>query len=176
MTTPPDFTAGSVLTAGQLNKAALWLVKTQTIGSGVSSVTVTDAFSADFDNYLVTISGGVASVGNALGVQLGATTSGYSYSFIFNGYSNTVSGLGTTTGSNFLYGGAGSTTSLQMSATITSPYLAEWTYCSSSSVNSSWAGTMVGHLPNTTQYTDLTIVTSSGTITGGTIRVYGYRN
>jgi hypothetical protein len=176
MATPPDFSVGQVLTAAHMDAVGLWLIKTQTIGTAVSSVAVTDAFSADYDNYLITICGGVASVGNALGLQLGATTTNYSYSFIFNGYANTVTGLGTTTGANFLYAGAGNTTSLHMYAAVTSPYLAENTYCFSNSVNASWAGTMNGYLPNTTQYTDFTIVPSSGTITGGTIRVYGYRN
>jgi hypothetical protein len=33
-----------------------------------------------------------------------------------------------------------------------------------------------GFLNNTTSYTAFTFTPSSGTLTGGTIRVYGYRN
>jgi len=35
---------------------------------------------------------------------------------------------------------------------------------------------VMGYVNNTTQYTAFTISPSSGTLTGGTIRVYGYRN
>jgi hypothetical protein len=40
---------------------ALTLIKTQTIGTAVSSVTVTGAFSTTYDNYKIIVSGGVAS-------------------------------------------------------------------------------------------------------------------
>jgi len=53
----PSFASGEVLTAADMNAVGLWLVKTQTVGTGVPSVVVTDAFSANYDNYLVTISG-----------------------------------------------------------------------------------------------------------------------
>jgi hypothetical protein len=44
--------SGEVLTAADLNAyAGLILVKTQTIGTAVSSVTVTGAFSSTFQNY-----------------------------------------------------------------------------------------------------------------------------
>jgi hypothetical protein len=33
---------------------------------------------------------------------------------------------------------------------------------------------LLGYLDNTTSYTDFTLTPSSGTLTGGTIRVYGY--
>jgi hypothetical protein len=41
MATPPDFSSGAVLTAAQMNSVGLWLVKTQTVGTAVSSVAVT---------------------------------------------------------------------------------------------------------------------------------------
>jgi hypothetical protein len=41
MATPPDFSSGAVLTAAQMNSVGLWLVKTQTVGTTVSSVAVT---------------------------------------------------------------------------------------------------------------------------------------
>jgi hypothetical protein len=37
-------------------------------------------------------------------------------------------------------------------------------------------GTVSGMLNNTTSYTAFTITPSSGTMTGGTVRVYGYAN
>ena len=61
MATPPTFSSGAVLTAAQMNSVGMWLVKTQTVGTAVSSVTVTGAFSADYDNYLILMSGGTGS-------------------------------------------------------------------------------------------------------------------
>ena len=49
---------GSAVTSSldyQVANQGLTLVKTQTIGSGVSSVTVTDAFSSTFENYCIEI-------------------------------------------------------------------------------------------------------------------------
>lgn len=67
MATPPTFTAGSVLTAAQMNKAGLWIVPpTSVAGTGVSisgnkvtftsatSVSLNGVFSSgSFDNYRV---------------------------------------------------------------------------------------------------------------------------
>ena len=176
MPTPPDFTSGSVLTAAQMNAVGLWLVKTQTIGTGVSSVTVTGAFSSDYDVYLVTIVGGSASANTALGIQMGATTSGYAYSLLYTSYTNTAAAVGTGSGSSFLYAGGGTTSSLRMACTITAPYLTEQTDFHGSSTNGSFSGVCAGYLNDTTSYTDFTVVTQGVTMTGGTIRVYGYRN
>ena len=45
-----------------LPAGALVLVKTQVIGTTVSSVNVTSAFSTTYDNYKITITGGTSSV------------------------------------------------------------------------------------------------------------------
>jgi hypothetical protein len=54
MATPPDFTAGQVLTAAQMNAVGLWLVKTQTLNA--TSVNITSCFTSDYDSYRVVIS------------------------------------------------------------------------------------------------------------------------
>ena len=55
MATPPVFSAGSVLTAGQMNKVGLWLLNTTTFTTQ-NSVNVDSVFSSDFDHYRVLIS------------------------------------------------------------------------------------------------------------------------
>ena len=54
------FTTGEVLTAADTNtylaNSGLVYVKSQTIGSAVSSVNVTSAFSSTYDNYVITLS------------------------------------------------------------------------------------------------------------------------
>jgi hypothetical protein len=179
MATPPSFTAGAVLTAAQMNSVGLWLVKSQTIGSAVSSVTVTDAFSADFDNYKIIVSGGVASTLVDLNFVLTGSTANYYQSQIISSYATgAVTGAGTAAGSSWTVG-YGSTSALNANIDIQGPNLAKTTQfsCARPTMTTSGSAVFVSGFHNvTTAYTGLTITTSSGTITGGTIKVYGYRN
>ena len=52
MATPPDFTAGAVLTAAQMNAVGLWLVGTVTVSASTSGTTDT-AFTSDYKNYRI---------------------------------------------------------------------------------------------------------------------------
>ena len=184
------YTAGQVLTASSLNanfsfaasSGALQLVKTQTIGSAVASVAVTDAFSATYENYLITVNGGAGSTNASLSMILGATTAGY-----YNAFANSpfneggLSGIGTSNGAIWNFMGYATTTGVNMTATLQSPQLAKQTFLSAAYVNASavggsGSGQNNGYLNNTTQYTGFTISTSTGTLTGGTIRIYGYAN
>jgi hypothetical protein len=161
---------------------ALTLVKTQTIGSGVSTVTVSDAFSSTYDNYRVTISGGVTSASSGITLQLGATATGY-YSFsVYGSYSsNTVNGFGQSNTTSIGDFATGSANGIFTVADILAPNLAARTM-----VNISWASIDTtlyanfknGYVNNATQYTAFTIAPGTGgvTMTGGTIRVYGYQN
>ena len=156
----------------------LVLVKTQTIGSGVSSVTVSDVFSATYDNYLVTVNGGAATANVDLKLQLGSTATGY-YSFTIYGSaaSNSVFGEAVNNQAFFNYFGNGDTNGLSSHAIIQNPFLAKYTGLMSTAArgNGSYYSTG-GQLQNTTSYTSFTITPSTPTITGGTIRVYGYIN
>lgn len=172
----PVFSVGEVLTAANMNQVGLWLIKTQTIGTTVSSVTVSDAFSADYDNYFITINGGAASTASILRMTLGATVTNYYYSLIFSTWSASLFSEGATNALLWTGVGFGTTTGLQMSATLYNPQKATPTTMTSQRVTTAEAGLVSGYLNNTTQYTSFTITPSTGTLTGGTIRVYGYRN
>lgn len=176
MATPPDFTAGQILTAAQMNAVGLWLVKTQTVGSAVTSVTVSDAFSADYENYYVTYTGGTASTGSHIGFRLGATASGYKYVFLNTPYNNTPAAVGSSSATNFLYSGTMGTTGNHLAVFILSPQLAQHTVVQAQWASTSEAGIFSGRLENTTQYTDFTLIAGGGgNMTGGVIRVYGMR-
>jgi hypothetical protein len=60
-----------------LPSSGMTLISTTTIGTTVSSVNVTSAFSATYDNYKIMISDGVASTTVVLSIKLGATATGY---------------------------------------------------------------------------------------------------
>jgi len=181
MATPPDFTTGQVLTAAQMNAVGLWLIKEQTIGSAVSSVTVTDAFSTDFDAYKVIVTGGVGSTGVLLYAQLGASTTAYVWSLAYMTFGTSTVAGGTSAaggGPNFANAGYATTNALDMNIELVNPSLAKYTFIQGQSWN--WAsGSAIGYSGAhrvATAYTDLVIGIGAGTMTGGTIRVYGYRN
>ena len=178
--TYPTFNAGQVLTAAEMNAVGLWLVKTQTIGTAVSSVTVTGAFSADYDNYLVTITGGVASTSASIGLRLSASATGYYAGLIYLVYSAAaVSVLGTNNGTSFAYVGAGTTNSLVGNIQIMNPFNAKTTGISNAYIDSSTVGAggvHNGFHNSATSHTAFTLIAGAGTWTGGTIRVYGMRN
>ena len=160
--------------------AGLTLIKTQTIGSAVSAVTVTDAFSATYDNYLITVTGGSGSVaGGSCNLTLGATTSGYYFAGFYQFYTAT-----TLTGVNLNNGGyfqasyfSPNTHSGYM--VLENPYNAKTTVYRSNYIaadTTTYRAESAGFLNNTTSYTAFTLTSTAGTMTGGTIRVYGYQN
>jgi hypothetical protein len=63
-----------------------------------------------------------------------------------------------------------------MNIDLFSPFLSDETVYNGWYINEGSGGYSVGFLDNTTSYTAFTIAPGSGTLTGGTIRVYGYAN
>jgi len=172
----PSFSAGEVLNASDMNAVGLWLVKTQTIGTGVSSVVVNDAFSADYDQYLITVSGGAASGATNLALRFGAKTTNYRGVLLYASYNNTILASGASTNTSFVFGGSGSTTGLQACISVVNPFLAKNTSISNFYTSTTETGPHSGDTNDTTSYTSFTFLVGAGTITGGTIRVYGYKN
>ena len=156
----------------------LTLIKKQTIGTAVTSVNVTGAFSSTYNTYAIMISDGVASTNAGLRLQLGATTTGY--------YNNTIgisAGAGVFGGNdfniaNFNNAGQANTSQISLNLFLTNPFLSKVTAMTSQSTGSTVTSPIFavsgGQLNNTLSYTDFTISPSTGTLTGGTIYVYGY--
>ena len=181
MPTPPDFTAGTSLAAASLNKVGLWLVKTQTVGTGVTSVTVTNAFSADYDNYLVHYTGGTKTTTSAFSIQLGPQTTQSEYYGILV-YSLTTSGTIAVAVNNnnnrcdWIGGGEANQESFAK-VDVLGPFRTGYTKIRNGSYQDGKNfGTYQGEHQKAVSYTDFTLVLPNGTMTGGTIRVYGYRN
>ena len=167
-------------TWNSLGEAGLTLVSSTTIGSAVSSVTVSNAFSSNYDNYLITINGGVASTDNTLNMTLGSTTANYRYNVIYMVFTSaTATGLNSNSAANWLAAAEGSANALSGQIMLQNPFLAKNTIAYYQSIRSASGGEQVigwGALNDTTSHTAFTLTTNTGTITGGTIRVYGYRN
>jgi len=161
-----------------INKSGLQLVKTQTIGSGVSSVTVTNAFSAIYDNYKIFVSGGVGSTTTSCVLTFGSTSTGYYSAGLYVVYSGaTVTGFNSSNSSSFPNAVNVTTGTLSGEITVQQPNLAKFTTVDINAVETITGGAALirkGWLNNTDQYTAFTLTPASGTITGGTISVYGY--
>ena len=179
MATPPTFTSGSILTAAQMNAVGIWLIKTQTIGTAVSSVTVTGAFSSDYDNYLIQVVGGTGSAEDNGRMTLGSTNTGYYGVLAYANYATpgTYTGAGDNNAAQFSFIWRNVTNGQYANIDVIGPNLPKPTM-----VRGLWvaqngaAGQYTGYVSGTTQYTSFTLSPITGTMTGGTIRVYGYRN
>lgn len=175
----PDFSPGEVLTAAAMDSIGLWLVKTQTVGTGVSSVTVTDAFNANYQNYRISYSGGTQSATGSLSLRLGLSTTGY-FGFLTYGVvtSSTVLGAGNNNAAAWSWiGGGTANQATHLACDLYNPFGAAFTKVRNGAYQDDNAyGTMQGEHRVASAYDNFTISISAGSLTGGTIRVYGYRN
>jgi hypothetical protein len=175
------FTSGQILTAADTNtylaNSGLVYVTSVTVGSAVSTVAVTSAFNATYDNYRIVFSGGTSSTNASIGMTLGAVTSGY-----FGGLVRVQTGTGTVVGladnnaAKWTTVGYGATSSVALSFDLLNPFAATPTaYHAAGWVLTSDCGTSNGINTSATSFTSFNIIPGSGTLTGGTITVYGYR-
>lgn len=179
MPIPSGYTSGQVVQAVPTGiNSALVLIKSQTVGTTVSSVTVTDAFNATYDAYKI-IATGVAATGNGnVTFQLTSLTTGYSGNLISANY---ASGAPASSGYNNIasitHGAGVDLTSLHLDIDIDSPFLARPTFIVCKYMDGSSAGVATVRQTSSTSTTGFTITApSTSTFTGGTIRVYGYTN
>jgi hypothetical protein len=158
----------------------LQLVKKQTIGTAVSSVSVTDCFNANYENYKVIVMGGTASQSNDFTFQFTGVTTGYYSQLTYGTYgSNSAPAtVSSSNGSGWIWCGAYGSNFQRLSLEIFSPFstqvktaLGDYNAANTSGSN----GTSRFWCSSTASCTGLTLTTQGGTITGGTIYVYGYQ-
>lgn len=155
--------------------SGLQLVKTQTIGTGVSSVTVTGAFSATYDNYKIIVSGGTSSGGGNMAIKLGAATTGHNGVLTYTSFTGGATNIATNNNDGyFSYIGYALSSNLFVNFDLDSPFLAKPTKVFSQYATASTAGVYSGMHSGATSFTSFDLIASTGTVTGGTIFVYGY--
>jgi hypothetical protein len=194
------FTTGEVLTASDtntyLNNGGLVLITSGitvssaggtaatvangevTVGTSNTSVTVSSAFSSTYDNYVVIWQGGTMSADTALKFKLGSTSNNCYGAFIHtpNYLGATVANVGDNNTAFFTYAGGGNSTGATAYLYLAGPNKATRTYITSGLINySTIFGTYTGAHYANDQHTGFTFEPFSGTMTGGKIRVYGYR-
>jgi hypothetical protein len=161
-----------------LPSAALALIKTQTVGTAVSSVTVTAAFNTTYDNYLI-IFAGIGSSNTCDGKFTLNNSAGntYAYSGNYQNYGNT-NVLAGATGQPFINTWAATTTvaeSISSFITIQNPFLAKRTTYQANYACPGFVGSYRGYDDNAVSHTAFTITPTAGTLTNGTISVYGFK-
>ena len=177
------WSSGEILTAADLNAyAGLVLVKTQTIGTAVASVTVTDAFSSTFDNYRVYVNNPDASSSQNLLVQVGSKTSGYYGSSLRTQPTTTTITVVNKNNAGEWYAGELSTVANSWhEMEFLMPYHPT-NICGFKATSYGNGYSLIGFTGTvdagaaTDQFSSFTLFPASGTLTGGTIRVYGYNN
>jgi hypothetical protein len=153
------------------------LIKSQTIGTSVTSVEVTGAFSTTYDHYEIIVSGGVASANTGIRIQFGATTTNYRYGLMYQTLgTNAVNGI-SAAGSSIDYVGGAGTNQLSAHIKVSNPFLTRNTSTQAMYVApyNNDGGICTGLLTDNNSYTSFKLSTiAAGSWTGGTIYVYGY--
>ena len=171
----------TTLTASDTNtylaNAGLVYVTSVTAGTAVTTITVNNCFSATYDAYRIVLTGGTASTSsNQFSFNFNGAPTGWYGNFI---YANFASGAVASVGYNNIAGvtHAASVSSgySQAIIDIQSPFLATPSFFSSHFVDGSNAGRTQATNANSTSYTGFVLTINTGTITGGTVTVYGYR-
>jgi hypothetical protein len=157
----------------------LELIKTQTVGSAVSSVTVSDAFSSTYENYKITMNS-VGSTNHSTALSLGSSVTGYNGILFYSDSTVGTASIATRNNNsqmNWIGGCAGNGFSATASFDLLGPFSSNYTKVINGQYQDGVAyGIMQGEHRVAASYTSFTLAPNSGTITGGIIRVYGYRN
>ena len=181
--TAPTATAGTnttqLATTEFANAAGgLVFVKSQAVGSGVGSVTVSSAFSATYDNYVVVYQGGTVSTPANINLALGSSTTTYFQSLVYGQYSDTAPSFASTNNNrtSWAWVGGGDTNSVFVNVTLMAPFLSYYTRLLGGTYNGPNASGWTSGIHKTaSSYTAFTITPEAGTLSGGTVSVYGYR-
>lgn len=153
-------------------------IKSVTIGSAVSSVDITDVFSSTYDNYLVLLNGitGGASAGDII-MQLNGATTSYYESFFYWAPAGSPSGnADVNNGTFFRVCTISANPQNNARFEVMSPYLNLVTQIHGQAYSRNIYN-HYGGARDAASHTGFTLSTNPATtMTGGSVRVYGYRN
>lgn len=167
--------AAWVMIADTDEPPGLQLIKTQTIGSAVSTIAVSDVFSATYDNYRIQITNANYSVLCGVRVQMNNST-GSTYSTGNMNIAYTSASITTEVSSNSTLWSIATGQGLTgIVLEIINPFNSVATHMVSQSAADTYVSWRSGRDSSSTSNTGFTISMTGGTVTGGTIAVYGYR-
>ena len=158
--------------------AVLELVKTQTVGSGVFSVAVTSAFSADYDNYRVVYSSGVAASASSVTFALTGSATGYYTAVTGTTYAGAASSISESNNSSFSFAGIATPEGNSLDVTLYNPFVVYRTGLQITGridIRGGGVAFSGGGFHNVASSFSGFTITSGSALTGGTIYIYGYR-
>ena len=169
---------GQILTSAYVNNninSGLTYVSATAIGSAVSSVVVSSCFSSTYDNYRVVISGPnfstLCGVRIALNNSSGSTYSTANMNMVYT--STGITGEAANNTTTFSIATAQGITS--MSFDLINPFATTATQYFAQSAGETYVSWRSGRDTASVSNTGFTMSMTGGTVTGGTITVFGYR-
>jgi hypothetical protein len=150
-----------------------------TLGAGNTTVTVSNAFSATYDNYLIQISSVFSSHGARFYMRgTGSTGATHNGVWFYTAVSaSTINGATQGSTSYFDIGLVSSTGRTELLVDVFNPFAASIaTRMTTRFSGHEYSGAGGGRDTNAASSTSFDLLPGTGTMTGGTIRVYGYRN
>lgn len=161
-----------------LGGSGFTLISSTTIGSGVSSVTVSNCFSSTYKNYRVIVSNSDASSDNYILVKFNNSTgSTYAHSGIRVNYVSSGSNYNfSTADTSIVLGTTGMNNDTNVAFDVFNPYGTDYTTVACTNAGSNTSGFFNGIDKNAASQTGLVFLPGGGTLTGGTIKVYGYKD
>jgi hypothetical protein len=174
-----------ILTSSDTNtylaNGGLVYVAQATIGTGVSAVAITNCFSTTYDNYLISIANATCTNDGAVYFKLlsgsTATTSGF-YSSTYYFQPGVASGLGNAVFTNTGYCESlsqSTASSLTGTFNVNSPFIARYSTVTAMGVANDYGRYVMAVHKANTSYNGFQIEPPGGTLTGGTVTVYGFR-
>jgi hypothetical protein len=181
MATPPDFTAGQILTAAQMNLSGLWKISTSTTNSS-GVVNFFNTLSSDYRNYKIILT--TTTSAQNLDVKLRVTTNTTPFtSALYNstGYrinytaGTTVSGANNFAEDSFFVGRTDASVNFAtVIIELNNPAEAAITTFVSEFIDANFAGQKLGYLNNTTAYDGFQLALPASW--AGSVTLYGYRD
>jgi hypothetical protein len=155
--------------------SGLVFISRTTVGSAVSSVTVSNVFSSEYDSYRIIISNVDATHYTEMRIQFGAVVTGYYGSRRVDLYTGATSTITRDNNTGSLAIGATATTdNTNLCVDVQNPNLTNRTVVHGTYTAGGYVGWASGLEDSTTQHTAFNLLPGTGTFTGGTIDVYGY--
>lgn len=173
--TYPTFVLGDKWEPADANAVGLWLVKTQAVAAGGTAFTVSNAFSTNYDNYRIIFSNIGGTSGNSAFMTInGSAGATYGWAGRFWGYAAAAGdGSGNNVNNGFWLGILG--TGFSGVVELQSPFLATSTRCQFQSSSGTYNSAGGGNDTNAASSTNFTVTLAAGTLTAGTVSVYGYK-
>ena len=182
------FTTGEVLTAADTNtylaNSGLVYVTSATIGTTVASVSLNDCFSSTYDNYKIVVEIGDTSGAMSLYWRWrvgGTDNTTTDYQWFYSGHTNAGGTISSASaGQTYAFCGlytSASGVSPIITLDVMRPFVAKETRVYNFGYYRATASVYYGGNSHNggTSFDGFTIYPSAGTMTGGTITVYGYR-